>query len=1165
MASAGDTHDHAYLEIEPTADSLPAGRIADQFTQLHGTTTAPVEFLLVARPTDDRLRYYVGAPPDVLAAIDPLLNGLFPEYTVTKADTPPLTTPPEDCAVAELQGRGDRHDDWQTRLRPPNLSDAPAQHDTARVTTAPELALTSLADRMLEADATVVYQALLRPKPAWGADADIRIMDLEQGVDTYGGALVDGIVGDLEAAEQDDRATTTPAHEQGDRRAVPGSRIDGILAKSTSHSFDVNARILATGDDAAATAEQLASSFASVGGDFYEITHDLHTSEDATTLAEAITDATVREEGHLRRVARTKLPWASNRMPSIVADATTVAHFCLLDASALGDRTRRAMNASAADATSPTLPPEQTLRNYDGPGLALGTPLSQDGEPLDRTVAVPPAVQPIHAAIFGQTGSGKSMTLTNAITQNHMATDGADIVIEPKGDGMPADLLRAHYAEHGDLENVYYFDCEQALPAISFFDIRPHLEAGIHRESAVQRKVDHYIEILRSSMRGDFDQAVRSPDIIEYLLKAMFDPVHGADAFTHLDFYRTVTQFAATRDPPAVSDPQLDAMLAGIGANTAESFTDLLKGVRTRVEKVPKNTHLSRLLNHVHQAGAPRFGIEAVLDEDALVILDLGGLRAESQRVVTLVLLSELWSALKRRKSTTDGDLPLVNCYIEEAASIANSDLLSDLFRESRAFGISITLAMQYPAQLEAADADTYAELMNNVGTILAGSVPVDDRLTTRFATYEMDAEAVGNHLRQLDRGEWLVTLPGEFGEENPTPFRLESLSLPPGHPDGPAPLSEHETTAFDATRTAVAADTAQQHGLEPTRDRTGTPSTDLDRLDSTLPVTERLPDGLSYDADRDCIRCDDCGSRYADSHDGMLDAIGCCRDPHEVDPDDVPICDLQVTLSEEERADSGLTDRQLLFLQLVYDAQVGRFDPDWEFDIVRDSMRLLEDYAGIGDDAIEELIAADLLRYEGDNRPHRLYSVTPDGRDVIQEDHREGVAHGAGIGDMAESSQHALMVELATRYLDRTAVEDPDSPATRVVPYHEPDDSDRRLDAAALDADGEVVVAVEAERATNDLATAAPDDYDLMADCDPDRALWVFPNRATGSQVLDALHDPRNGAPRIEKTYSEETAPQKWVIDAPGLTEGTTIGSLRNALPEPPHPAATETAPADD
>ena len=65
---------------------------------------------------------------------------------------------------------------------------------------------------------------------------------------------------------------------------------------------------------------------------------------------------------------------------------------------------------------------------------------------------------------------------------------------------MADDYLKAHYAKYGSLDDVYYFDCTETLPALSFFDIRDQLDAGIDRTTAVEDVVDHYIDIGRQSV-----------------------------------------------------------------------------------------------------------------------------------------------------------------------------------------------------------------------------------------------------------------------------------------------------------------------------------------------------------------------------------------------------------------------------------------------------------------------------------------------------------------------------------------------------------------------------------------------------------------------------------------------------------------------------------------
>ncbi len=94
-----------------------------------------------------------------------------------------------------------------------------------------------------------------------------------------------------------------------------------------------------------------------------------------------------------------------------------------------------------------------------------------------------------------------------------------------------------------------------------------------------------------------------------------------------------------------------------------------------------------------------------------------------------------------------------------------------------------------------------------------------------------------------------------------------------------------------------------------------------------------------------------------------------------------------------------------------------------------------------------------------------------------------------------------------------------------------------RRLDVAALDDDGKVVVAVEVERINHDIHRAVPEDFDKIADCGVEEAIWVVMKQRDGHKVLSALNDPIEGDVCVEKTYAETTPPQQFRIDTPGMT----------------------------
>jgi hypothetical protein len=508
-----------------------------------------------------------------------------------------------------------------------------------------------------------------------------------------------------------------------------------------------------------------------------------------------------------------------------------------------------------------------------------------------------------------------------------------------------------------------------------------------------------------------------------------------------------------------------------------------------------------------------------------------------------------------------------VTCYLEEAASVAASALLRALLAQSRGFGLAMTLALQYPAQLDPYDDGVYNEVLNNVSAYCLGNVPADRRLAERLAHDALPPQAVADRLRALSRGEWLCTLPAPFGAPEPRPFLLASGPLPPGHPDGPRPLSASEQTAFEAAFDTVCARTLATAGLtlalpqvgdrmdgtdaetQPPGEDTVDDATPTPRVDSALPYTNRMPAPVRYNPDTHALECTTCQTRYDPTIAGMRRAIACDSTLAEVTRDDVPVCELNLKLSAEERAVSEWSDQQLLFIQAVYNAQQLRYDP-LEYDLLWDSMLRLQEYLDIDAPAVQDLVDAGLLSHDTDH-PHRLYSVTPDGRTAIGEHYRQGIAFGHGAGDLDESSLHVLAVEVGRRYLIRVYLEDPDSPVVEVIPYYNCDDS-HRLDVAGLDSDGTVIVAAEAERINHDLRRAAPADFDKMAACGVEEAIWVVMSHADGHKLLAALNTPADGTPRVTKTYAETSPVDAFRIDEPGFTQIYTLEQLRDHLTEP-------------
>ncbi|MBX0296717.1 ATP-binding protein [Haloarcula nitratireducens] len=1209
-----------YVRIQPATKALDPVGIERQLRRLHrletqstgrfsgllGTAQAPlIEWLLVG--DSERLAYYVSVDPDSqLDSLEGVLRGLFPEsYAFERVresrkgllsgilealeDDSSTNTQTEPPAAIEFERRCEHPKDWQTRLTP---FEAFYESDDDRIP------LSGVVETIANSPAPVVFQVLCRRKPDWSTDLEMRRLDIESGSDTLGGALTNAVFG-------------RPEDPESIRTKPDEVRLAELDERDPRNSFEVNVRAFVGSDPGDGRmgrtptdiARDLETAFGPVGHTTYTIAGRVRSGDDTTALRRAIEERTFRTRAN---GLANRLPWSVSRSPTLVADASEVGGFCLLDGAKLTAAGRRLADATPVDRQPLAHPPQRQLDRYYGPGLPLGHPLTQDSAPDPSPVSLPPTLQSLHLAWFGKTGSGKSTSLVTAMLDNHEATDGADILIDPKGDGMPLEYMQAHYERYGTLEDVLYFDCAELLPAFSFFDIRDELDRGIARTTAVEDRVEHYIEILIQLMGRDrFEQAVRSPDIIRYMVKAMFDPVSGADAFSHRDFHGAIQEMHDRNTAPPVSDGDLERMLAGVVANRARTFDEIMQGVANRIEKVPVDPRLARLFNHVPERGTdstdPHFDLVDYLDEDVVIIFDTGQLRSEAQRALALLVLSNLWSALKRRArgsmnaedpnasasedamtgdetmGTEDGTRPLVNVYIEEAASIAVSSLLSELLSQSRSFDCALTLAMQFPAQLRESSERAYQEVLNNVSTIVTGNVAVDEKLTRRLATDEMDAREVGNRLRALRRGQWFVSLPAEFDTDEPTPFTARSLPPPCGHP---ASTMAPQRRGFEEALTMAHQNVVTTAGLRliepsPAEGAVGQDEGVPIRADSALPYTNRLPSMVLYDASRHGLVCDGCESRYDPDSAGMLRAIECCASLDRVDPDDIPICEVNLKLSTGERDVSEFSDRQLMFLQAVYNAQQLRYDPP-EYDLLYDSMLRLQEYLGIESEAIQDLIDDGLLTHDTD-RPHRLYTVTPAGRSLIGEHYRKGIDYGHGKGDLEETSQHVLAVEVGRRYLVSQYENDPDSSVVRVVPYFELDERDQtavpassamggdseelveaadeydrhRIDAVGLDAEGRVVVTLEAERVNHDLRRAVPEDFDKMAACDPDEAIWITMSHSEAHRVLRALNDPLEGEPRVEKTYAESTPASEFRIDSPGCTAMFTLEQVREMVAE--------------
>lgn len=1131
-------------------------------SRLRGRSFDPVvELLLVAdgRP-DPTIRQLIGSnAPALVDDLEGILRTGLPDgYALTPVGwhpryveecLPPTGTADPYVAGVEFCGRARRRRDWQTPLaRFEAVADGAANEVDSDHRRTP---LARLVDLLAGVSHPVVFQVLARPYRDWTPEAEGYVDDLAGGTTTLGGKA---------------RELVAPRGRDGRHRFRPPptdrARIDGIAAREPHRTLLVSARaVVLTRDGPApahAIARRLSTALSSLSGRYHEVVGRVTTDaapSTGTALYRDLLDRNVRRASYDRLGDR--LRCRAHESPGLVVGIEEVAGFCVLDGASLTTSGRRAIATRPTERIGLPLPPADQLARYRPPGMALGMPLTHDRHPYGRPLVLPPAEQDRHVIAVGPTGAGKSVLTETAMVTNLAATEGPAILLDYKGGGTAKEYLQAHYRAVGSLADVTYFDCARVLPALSVLDIRSLLDAGVPREEARSRLAGHYEEILEGVMGAErYRQAVEAPKAIRNHLRALFDPVTGAEAVSHADLHDALRRTLLEDAPPTVSDDALADYFEGLLERDRRVFNRVMGGALNRVETVATDGRLAPMFDHVPGEGDPRFDFADVIDADRVIVIDLGGLETGAKRALTLALLSNLWRALQVRAADpeTSDDPPLVNLYLEEAGALADAALLDTLLSQGRSFGLSVFLGVQFLGQLDADDParHTEEEAINETATILAGRVAVRDDLVDALASDALPPRELNRRLSRLARGEWLVRPAAGFGTEPPRPFLCASLPAPPGHPRGDQPLSGARRQTFDASFDALRKRSRSEHGLdqaERLESGTAEPATDAAtavRPDHCYAHSRRLPAAVDYVPAADAVVCNECRNRYDADVDGLVRAVECHASLEAVDRDDIPIGDLGLKLTAQERAVLPQSAAQLRFLQAVYNAMQERFEP-LEYDLTRDSMLRLEEYVDIGTDELEELIEEGLVVHDGDH-PHRLYSVTAEGRRVIGEGHREGVDFGHGRGDLEETSSHILGVVLAERYLARVHRDDPDSTVARVQRYHEVD-GQRRLDVAGLDDAGGIVVAVEVERINHDLRRAAPADFDKMAACEPKEALWVAMTHAQAREVLDALRDPLDGEPRVTRGYSRTTPSEDFPVDEPGLTQMVTVDQLRSAL----------------
>jgi len=748
-----------------------------------------------------------------------------PEVRQQPNHTPPSVEETTPLGITWC-GKAARREDWMTTL--PQFTETEGEDDdNAR---AP---LASLIDQLTRAEHPIAFQVLFQRKPDWTHEARERQRKLREGEDR----IVDWFLGELLGNTENEPQSPSNTGRQRRYLDIGGrERVEAIDEKEPQHTFTVNMRALSLvasdrqRERVDHRLDDIGSVFDHLNGAHYRlrpkrVRRGLRKGRRATKHADRVFNASLT----------TKSDWRKTR-PDLVLGPDELANFVVVPpATELTTEGGRGSDAEPESRTPLPLPAQDHMDAFTDAGMAIGRGLGEDGTPTPEPMRIPPHLLPFHVGRFAKSGAGKSVALINDALSLYDQTTGPVFLIDSKGGNLPENYMRAHAKRFGtdDLEeNVLHFSVPDILPGFAFFDITPALEDGVRRVDAIQDKADHYEELIKLVMGPErYEDAIASPTLIKYLIKAMYDEEYGLENghfrqdtnyFTHDQLEHAVTQFhaagppeATPEDAPRASDPQVAEKLERHLRSNPATFSNVVSGISNRMDYITQDAHLRRIFNNTES----QFDFRELLDEEKVVIFDLGDLRDEAARVMTGVILTQLYDAVKRRDGDELARKPddyVANLLIDEASSVVVSDTLTTLLEKGREFRLSIELVTQFPEQMkEAGNREVYLNVLNNIGSPLVGKIAVDADIAEALAHEAMDPVEFKNRISSLPRGEWIAQLPSpQFGETGPDPFSIEPLPLQPGHPDSDRPLTPGEEDRFQDALETVHEHTREEYGV---------------------------------------------------------------------------------------------------------------------------------------------------------------------------------------------------------------------------------------------------------------------------------------------------------------------------------------------------------------
>jgi len=383
-----------------------------------------------------------------------------------------------------------------------------------------------------------------------------------------------------------------------------------------------------------------------------------------------------------------------------------------------------------------------------------------------------------HLYIIGQTGVGKS-GLLELLTISDVYSPYGFAVIDPHGDYAQNVLSRIPSHRAND---VIYFN-----PADTDFPM-----AFNPMEVTDPKLRTHTASELIGVLKRMFDSwGPRLEYILRYSLLALLD---YPDA-TMLDITRILTEKRFREDVlKHVIDPVVNNFWTVEFASWNDKFA--AEAVAPVLNKVGAFTANPLVRNIIGQPKSS-FNIRQIMDENKILLVNLtrGLVGEDNAALLGALLVTKIQLAAMSRADIDASQRTPFYLYVDEFQNFA-TDSFATILSEARKYGLNLTVANQYTAQMSQEVKDA---VFGNVGSIVAFRMGADDARSMlryfepKFEEYDL----VHMHNRHF-----LISMTIE-GEKVPA-FSAISLNLPPKQEDYSAYIIDRSRAQYASSREYV-------------------------------------------------------------------------------------------------------------------------------------------------------------------------------------------------------------------------------------------------------------------------------------------------------------------------------------------------------------------------